>query len=343
MKFLIGCEKDFFDFFDSIKPGDRVGILTHIDLDGIASAIFLEKILESKQIKLEFIDFLEYGAGMFQNSSIKLNEKGITKLFILDLNADVAEADGFENLRKEFDVFFIDHHPISENLKDYKNILKSESSDCVTLVLNYLAKDYFDVDFLYWLICPTIVAEWSFRKKEYMDILEKDYPGITKETLYNFSCGKIARKINSALIYYKDNIKKVYDLIKEKDLKSFDEVDKIVQDEIDFCVEKFKKEAEFYPEKNLYFYYYTPKYNVMSTVVTILSDGNGIFLFASDIDDDKIKISARNNTTDDEVNLLIRKGILGLENSTGGGHKRAASGTILKKDLAKFKENLLKS
>ena len=41
------------------------------------------------------------------------------------------------------------------------------------------------------------------------------------------------------------------------------------------------------------------------------------------------------------MNKLMKKGVSGLENATGGGHVPAAGGRFMKKDLEKFKENIL--
>jgi len=41
------------------------------------------------------------------------------------------------------------------------------------------------------------------------------------------------------------------------------------------------------------------------------------------------------------MNKLMKKGTEGLENATGGGHIPAAGGRFMKKDLQKFKENIL--
>ncbi len=342
MKFLIGKREDFTRFVDSIKSEDRVGIISHIDLDGLGAALILEKILESKGIKVDFVDFLEYQDGMFEETFEKLKEKEITKVFLTDLNVDISQEQGFNYLRENFDVLFIDHHPFAEDLVGEKNIIKSETFDCVVSVLYEFAKDYIDVKDLDWFYYPTLVAEWSFRKKEYMDKLEKKYPGITPETLFEFECGEIADKINSVLIYYKGNLKEAYELLKKKDFKSFDEIHGLVEAEIDKVIEKYRKEAEFYPDKNIYFYYYNPKFEITSTVATILSKDKGIYLFANNLNSNRIKISARNNTTDENVGVLLRKGIDGLQNATGGGHPRAAAATIRREDLEKFKENLLR-
>ena len=44
-RYLLGSEQVFYDFVDSISEKDKIGIITHIDLDGIASCIFLQKII----------------------------------------------------------------------------------------------------------------------------------------------------------------------------------------------------------------------------------------------------------------------------------------------------------
>lgn len=55
MKFLIGNEKTFNDFMDGICDNDKLGILTHNDLDGIASAVFLEQAIKQSKGKLKKI------------------------------------------------------------------------------------------------------------------------------------------------------------------------------------------------------------------------------------------------------------------------------------------------
>ncbi len=42
------------------------------------------------------------------------------------------------------------------------------------------------------------------------------------------------------------------------------------------------------------------------------------------------------------MNALVQKGIKGLKDAVVGGHLRAAGGSIRKKDIDKFKENLLR-
>ena len=58
--------------------------------------------------------------------------------------------------------------------------------------------------------------------------------------------------------------------------------------------------------------------------------------------DGNIKISARNQSGNVDVKELMKKGVKGLDASVAGGHVRASGANIRKKDLSKFKENILR-
>ena len=82
MEFLTGSKQEFLNFLNSIDKEDNVAILTHIDLDGITSGIFLEDILKNREIKLKYLDFLFYGNGLFNKIINKLKKQNISKVFI---------------------------------------------------------------------------------------------------------------------------------------------------------------------------------------------------------------------------------------------------------------------
>ena len=151
-------------------------------------------------------------------------------------------------------------------------------------------------------------------------------------------------KISSSLIYYKDH-NKVYNLVLKKDFESFEKAFEIIENEIHEGVNRFKEDAEFYPEKNLSFWYFSPKYDVVSVIASIFSrkEPNKIFVFLSDLDKDFIKISSRCQEGKIHLGDLLQKCIEGFENAKAGGHPQAAAGTFLKKDLTKFKERLLEN
>lgn len=344
MEYLIGSKKEFLEFIDSVKG--NIAFLTHSDLDGIASVIFLEEILKEKGLEenLKFIEFLDYKKEIFGEIFSVLKKKKISNVFITDLSPENVDLEGFEKLRKEFNVFSIDHHPIGK-LNDKKRIIKTKTSYCSALTCYELGEGIIDEKEWKWLAQLAAISDMSYKNPEVLKFLQEDYPNITEENIHNSEIGKITSMINSAIIYFDKDIEKVYDKIKGKKIKEFEKYDKEIKKEIDKWIKKYEKEAEYYPEQDLYFYYYNPKFGIRSTVTTIISnkEPDKTFISAGEIPKDKdfVSVSARNQSGKRDMNQLMKKGVLGLENSTAGGHIPAAGGTLMKKDIEKFKKNIL--
>lgn len=342
MKYLLGNEKIFYDFVKSIKKEDKVAIISHNDFDGVAAIVFLEKILNSQKIKSDLIYFSTYSEDMFDKHFEEMKKKKISKVFVVDIQADNAAPKGFENLRNDFDVFWIDHHPLIEG-SSYEKTLKTSTPDCTTLVLFNLAEHYFDISDLNWIVCAGIVADWGFRNPENMNYVKKLYPNFNENDLKTSEIGKIVIIVNDSLIYYRHKEKKVFDALMKKDLASLEKVAKEVDKELQKVVDNYFKKAEFYPKKDLYFHYENPKFHLVSSVSSIVSmkDFGKTFIFASDIENGIVKISARNQSGKVDLGKLMKKCIEGFDSSVGGGHIYAASASFMKKDLQKFKERLL--
>jgi single-stranded DNA-specific DHH superfamily exonuclease len=338
MKYLNGSKKEFDDFVKSISKKDKVNIITHTDLDGIASGVFLQKILESKNLKLNSINFLNYGADVLKNYSEKNN---FDYLFISDWNADESP-EGLNLLRKKGKVLVIDHHPINEKLEDKSGIIKTESKDCSAHCIFDFAKNYFDTKNLEWLVCSAIIMDYCWTKDENFNLIKSVYPKTTKEDIWNSEPGKNGKKIANALIYYSPDFRKVYDLVLKKDFKKLEKADEIIQEEIVNWIDKFKNEAEYFSEKNLYFYYGSPKFNIASVISSKISDiynGSSV-IFASDRKN-SIKISARNQSGNVDLGKVLKKSVEGFEDSSAGGHAKASAANFPKKYLDEFKKRLL--
>ena len=346
MKFVIGKKKYFFDFLNSINQEDKIAILTHNDLDGIASAIFTEKILSSKNLKKSFVDFLTYKKDMYSERIQGLKEKGITRIILTDLNEN-SDLEGFKRLNNEFEIFMIDHHPIMEEVKDYKNILKTKSEskegECASQIVYELGKDVIDEEKYKWLICSAIIADYVYQKKENLEFIQKFYPKTIEEKIMESVPGKITITIGNAIIYFQGKLHEVYDLVKKGNLEELKKYENIIEGEIQKTIKEFHQNAEYYPDKNLYFYFSEPKFNIGSIVSSILSneDENKIIILSTP-KDDMIKISARNQSGKIDLNKFLKKGIQGLENAVAGGHAKASGASFMKKDLDTFKKNILK-
>jgi single-stranded DNA-specific DHH superfamily exonuclease len=342
MDFISGEPKYFFEFLNGLNKKDRVGIISHTDLDGIASAIIIEKVLKTKKISIKEINFTNYGEGIFDRIKKEFLKKKINKVFIFDVNI-TTDYTGFKDLYENFDVFVVDHHP-SEKFSE-KNILKTESADCTTFTLFELLKKDYNLDKLKELVCATMLIEYSFKKDINFNFIKENYPDLSLEEPFNSKLGEISSFFSSPITYFSGKEKKAFNLVKKGKMNRLLKYKKILEKEISSASEKFLKEAEFFPEKNLYFYYSPLKFGISSIIVSGLSfkEPEKTFVFVSDINDKSgfVKVSSRNSSGKIDMNNLMKKGIEGLENGTGGGHVAAAGASFLKKDLAKFKENIL--
>ena len=341
-RYLLGKPDDFHDFVKSLKKEDKIGIITHTDLDGLASGIFLQTILESLGLKIEFTKFLDYNSNALENV-----EEGVDVLFFSDWSVDNFE-DDFNRMRSKVRVLAIDHHPLNENLKDKTGLIKTESKYCSAHTLFDLAKQgkYFDTSEGEWLVCGAIIFDYTFMEDNNFEFLKSIYPTATKEDIWNSKPALISKKIANSLIYYKPDIERVYRMVLNKDFKSLDKADEVVSKEYADWKLKYKKEAEYFPGSELYFYYATPEYGISSAVVSAVSQQevpNKTLIFASDDQNKKgfIKVSARNQSGDVELGKVLKKCVEGFEESNAGGHDRAAAGGFPAKYLDEFKARLI--
>lgn len=345
MKFIIGNREEFVSFIDNIKK-KNVAILTHTDLDGIASAIFIEEILKSKGLNknVKLIKFLKYDKNVFLKIYSELKVKKIAVIFFSDLSPENVDLEGFERLRKDFSVFSIDHHPIGE-IKDKKGIIKTETPYCTTHVIYDLGKGIIDSEKWKWLVYAGIISDMGYKSKEVLKFIQESFPEITEENIHESEIGKISSIVSSSLIYFNNKPEKVYDLIKGKKIKELEKYDIEVRKEIGNWMKKYMEKAEYFPERNLYLYYYNPHFHIASIVTTLLSSTNkdATFISISDSSDKPgfVSVSGRNQNSKENMMELMKKGTEGFENATAGGHIPAAGGSFMKKDLEKFKKNIL--
>ncbi len=340
--YIVGSKKEFYDFVNLITHRDRVAIVTHIDLDGLASGIFLEKILEAKNIPLDYIDFVTIKQDMVKEASVKLNALGITKVFFCDLGIDSIDPEGFIDLRKDMDVFLIDHHPLSENFSDKRKVIKTGSNDCSAMTIFDLGKNIFDTDSWRWLNCAAIFSDFSYKKQDNFEYIKSVYPEVNMENISGSTPGIIARKIASALIYYEHNKKYVYELVKQRKLDELNDIHSIIEEEIDNLIEEFPNKKIYSEKQDLYFYEIESKFNVVSSVTSLISKmkPESSFVFMQRWGD-VIKFSARNQSGNRDMGSLMRSCVAGFEEANGGGHAPAAAAKIKEGDLDEFKSRLL--
>lgn len=342
INYIKGSREEFLKFVDSIGSEEKVAIMTHNDLDGLASGVFMEEILKARGVLVEYIDFLSIGEDMVKAASVKLKEKDINKVIFIDIGVDSIDYEGLKELREEMDVFLIDHHPMNEDVKDWKNIIKTTSRDCAAMVVFELGRDVIDTSEWDWLNCAAIFSDYSHKEKKNLEYIESIYPGVDFENISSMIPGVNARKISSALIYYKQDISYVYKLVKERKMNELTEAYDIIEEEVDRLVDDFSKNKKYYPNKKLYFYEIKSRFSVMSYVISLVSkmSPNESFVFMSR-KGEYLKFSGRSTNQVIDMNALMKRCIDGLPNATGGGHKAASAAKIWAEDLDEFKRRLL--
>lgn len=344
-RYISGSEKDFYNFINSISNKDKIGLVSHSDLDGIVSAVILNKILNSKGLNVKFLDFYKYSYDALKG----ILEENLDVLFFTDYAVD-SYIEDLNKLRKNSKVLILDHHPLNPDLKDVSNVIKTKYDYCSSHTLFDLAKEIkgLNTKELEPLVCAAIITDYVWDKDLVnFDFIKSIYPDVKKDnSIFDSEPGNIGRRIDMAMMYYEPNYKVVYNSLLKGDLSKIEEASNLVDKEINLWVGKFRKEREYYPEKKLHFYYGNPKYNIASSVSTI-SSGNEFkgdtVVFASDILDKNgfVKFSTRNQSGEVNLGEILKKCSKDFENSDGGGHARAASATIMKKDLNKFKERFI--
>ncbi len=107
--------------------------------------------------------------------------------------------------------------------------------------------------------------------------------------------------------------------------------------------ERFEKEAEYYPELELYFFVMKPEFPIKSALIDRLTGKcpDKTLIIVEDLGEAKLRFSARRQDFKVKMNELLERAAQGIPRSDAGGHVPAAAGSIPRAYLKKFKENLL--
>jgi len=344
LNYIKGNKKDFYDFLSFITPRDKVAILSHTDVDGLSSAIFLEKILTAKNIRLDYIDFLDIKPDMMKEALIKLRALDVDKVFVCDIGIDSIDIEGYKELKKEMDLFLIDHHPMNPEIETWENVIKTGSQDCSGMTCYFLGEGLIDNNEWAWLCCSTIFSDFSYKEKKNLDYIQSIYPEVTFDNISTTIPGMNARKINSALIYYGEDKKYVFRLVKNRDMEKITEAHDIVENEIENLVDNFSRDAEHF-DSGLHLYEIKSNFKVTSTVCSLISKmkPEDYFVCYKRFPNGTIKFSSRNQGGTHNMTELMRKCTEGLEGASGGGHNAASAALIRVEDFNLFKERLIKT
>lgn len=348
------------NYLKSLKKEDKIALMYHADADGIASAVIIAKTIEflrKEPVDYPFSQGIEYN---LSESTLNLLKSGNYNKFILvDLSVD-SEYEKIREIETFADILIVDHHEFSKDLSSDKTIFinvfntvenKKGAEYPASKLIYDLSLNLANIENLDWLVSAGIVGDIGFNSwKDFINsTLTKYNEHITEKGPQNIF-GRITGLINSARIYNPSNMQECYEIVYNaksyKDVlfnKKLIEYKLAVKEETNHLVEDFKK---IKGENWLYIYTIHPRFNIGSTLSTILSidyiPRDNTLIVIADNGEDIISISARRQDGKSRMNELLQLSIKDIPNSSAGGHIPAAGGSIPKEYITKFKNNLIK-
>jgi single-stranded DNA-specific DHH superfamily exonuclease len=335
IKFDVGREKDFFDFVSKINDEDKIALVSHNDPDGLISAKVFEQIFE-----LDFLNFVNYKE--IDLSLVKeIKKSRATKIIFTDLS--ISDINVIKEIEKFAEVLIIDHHVIGENFNSSKTIFLNASGYCATYISYYLISKIKNIENIDWLVACACISDFAYKKNQkWMEVVFEKYgEKFSASSLKDSKLLEITKQLGNVIIYFRQDLKKVYNLIGE-DIDSIDKLKKysnFVKKEIDEHLNNFEKERKVFG--NVYFWKINPKFPISSIIsnATSIKEKDKVFVIIR-LDGEYYNISARRQDGKVDLPKFLKKVLDGFEDSNAGGHIPASGGYFLKKDLKRFEKRL---
>ena len=334
--FVYGNEKRFDDFIKLTKDAKKIALISHVDLDGLGSAMVVNDVVKLDLIK--FVDYKDLNQGLVD----ELKNNGITHVIITDLYLKGEET--YREIEKFAEILVIDHHMSPDYSSDRNYFINaSEKGFCTTYMCYLLFSRITNLEKFDWLVACASLSDICYKTNvEWMkEVYEKYGEDFNVNDIKNSKFWDVSWKISLALIYLKDDIQKVFDLMSDE--FNADNLEKYylpVEQEFQELKKRFEKDkVEIYDG---YFWEIGAKYGVKSLMSNWLSLDKypDKIVIIGKISYGLYTLSYRRQDGKYDMNNLIRKMIEGFENSTGGGHFKAAGGHIQLKDSEEFKKRL---
>ena len=338
MKLEIGQEERFFDFISNLNDKDKIALISHTDLDGIGAAKVINSVVGADTVK-----FLQYNE-IDEVLAEQLKIDGYNKIIFSDLYVERGEV--LKILESFMEgILILDHHPAIKDWNSKKTVfIKAEEGYCATYLCYELFGKTKDIEKLDWLVACSCIADFcNVKNADWMKTVFAKYEDETKfserigfvyEDVKKSKIYKLQWDIALATIYFKDNLKKVFDAIGDSfgDIGDIGEHVANIQGEIDSYLLKFEEQKKEFSEG--YVFVSTPKFSLGSIISNLISSGypDKVILIISE-KEEGYSVSARCQNARIDMGIFVRKLISGLEGASGGGHRPAAGAYFLKKDF----------
>lgn len=335
---LNGNEKRFIDFISRLNEKDKIALISHNDIDGIAAAKVANEVLHADILR--FVAYRDLDDKLIE----ELKKSRANKVVFTDLN--FTSADFIRNIEKFAEILIIDHHKFSEDYNSKRTVFLNSQGYCAGYLCYLLFSKAQDIGHLDWLVACSCISDYMyFNNQEWMRWIFSRYGDefvVENEQIRKSGTfWDLQSDLSLALVYFKDNVKKVYDSIGDKfgsigDLKEYAV---LVQNETEASSEKFMNERVEIPGG--YFWEVKSKFSVREILINILSfrEPHKTFIFSHCIDD-FCMISSRRQDKAIDLPVFLNKLIEGFERSGAGGHVPAAGAQFPKSYLSEFKRRL---
>lgn len=334
IKFNSGKKEDALEFIQNLKKGDNLAIISHNDLDGLVSAKILEKISSPKLTELVSYDQI---SGLV--SSLKKSK--INKIIFSDLSLDFpGSLSKFESLAE---VLIIDHHQFKNDLSSSRTTFLNSQGYCASYICNSIFSECTDLKNLEWLVALASLSDWLYLKNTgwIKKVFEKEKEKFDPQDVQKGKFWESVLIISDALIYFKDNPKKAYELIDSEkfDLSKISPYVQKVRRDLEYNLTSFEKEKEQIPGG--FFYEMKSEYDLNSRFASLVSGETPDKTYIISTKNNNLyRISARRSDGKRDMSELVKYLTLDLALTNAGGHIAAAGCNVLKVDYALFKEKL---
>ena len=350
------------DYLKDCVQDDRVKILHHWDMDGVASAAIISKILRNKRGKEADDVSIPLERAYHLSEEERENLHDFDKLIVLDFNL---KADELEELNEFIDVLVVDHHDFDRvpevgfvNPREFK---EDAYVPCSKICLD-IASEFGIEDEIRWIAGMGVIQDFGVDScPELFEALEEDYEkylpkDLTQEELAkNCEYGRYASVLN--IKPYRDSrhfsdlaykaLMKSDDLMELEALEEYRQVYEVyleMQDEFTDMVENYEEEREIDREKMVIFFEIDSDFNITSSISTNMSTKTPEWIHLVIQKDEEVNISARCQSGRVNLGELMEASLPEEAVERGaeaGGHRKAAGASMPLEYYEEFKQNFL--
>lgn len=337
MNLDIGTKERFLSYIHSLSKDDVIALISHTDLDGVAAALVTQRAIQAHHVY--FVNYDDINAQLVK----ELREKKVTKAIFTDLF--IGKKDGFLSDLEQFaEVLVLDHHLVSSDDNSTRTTyIKGEDGYCAAFLCYELFSSIASISDYDWIVACACISDYCYEKNvSWMESIFANYgQKFSPLTLRQSSFWSIQWTLTLALIYFKDNTRRVYDSIGTTfgDIGNLRAIAQKVQDELDILIQKFLNERKRMPGG--WYWEFSPHYKLTSLISTIVSgsEEDKTYVLVR-LEGSYAFVSARRQDKKVSMVELLKRSLEGMESSSSGGHIPAAGGRLLKRDVSIFRERL---